>query len=73
MAKAGKLRRCSHVNRQTGERCTKKLKAPKSQLRIFCKKHRGRHHPKNKTRVIVKHNNYLIKKNQEKSKDDNTK
>ena len=73
MAKRGKLRRCSHVNRQTGERCTRKLKAPKSQLRIFCKKHKRNHHPKNKTEIIVRRNNRIIQRDRKKSKDDNAK
>jgi len=51
--KSGRLRRCSHIiNRQTGERCTNKIKAKKRQLRVFCKKHKGRHHPRVKTEAI---------------------
>ena len=71
MAKRGKLRRCSHVNRKTGGRCSIKLKAPKSQLRVFCKKHKSNHHPKNKTKVIVRRNNRLIQRDLKKSKDGN--
>jgi len=69
MGKAGKMRRCSHVDRQTGERCTNTLKATKRRLRVFCKRHRWQHHPNEKTRVIVKKNNKVTK---ELSEDDDT-
>jgi hypothetical protein len=53
----GKMRRCSHVDRKTGVRCSAKVKAPKRRLRVFCKRHKINHHPKNKTSIIVRKNN----------------
>ena len=55
----GKYRRCSHVNRETGERCSERVRATKRRLRVFCKRHRWNHHPKHKTSIIVKKNNRI--------------
>ena len=55
----GKFRRCCHVNRETGERCSKRVRATKRRLRVFCKIHRFNHHPKHKTGIIVKKNNRI--------------
>lgn len=51
------MRRCSHVNRQTGERCQHKFKAPKYKLRVFCKAHKWQHNRWEKTRIIVRNSN----------------
>lgn len=61
MGKGGKMRRCSHVDTQSGQRCTNTLKAVKRRLRVFCKQHRWQHHSMEKTRVIVKKNNKVTK------------
>jgi len=62
VAKRGRMRRCSHVKRKTGERCKNRLKAPKSKLRVFCNKHKKQHYHKHKTRVIVDKNNRINRK-----------
>jgi len=57
MRKRGRLGRCSHIDRLTGIRCGNRVGTVKSDMRTFCKTHKGRHDSRNKTRAIIRNDN----------------